>query len=112
MVPGQPVFGDLRRYNGVEWKLGPGGADRRLVVKWSGVEPGGKRAVSWRVAGWREAICLPGSAEAGYQMTNTLFFPPCGKEAERKGQRERGRSREGKVSCCDTSSGRLSTHAC
>ena len=31
-APGQPVFGDLRRWNGVEWKRGP--VERR----WNGAE--------------------------------------------------------------------------
>jgi hypothetical protein len=37
-VPGQPVFGDLRRCNGVEWKRGPGGAVHRATLEWNRLE--------------------------------------------------------------------------
>ena len=48
-VPGQPVFGDLRRWNGVDppspdygagsMEARAGGAVHRLALEWSGVEP-------------------------------------------------------------------------
>ena len=36
MAPGQPVFGDLRRCNGVEWKRGP--VERFTGRRWNGAE--------------------------------------------------------------------------
>ena len=36
MAPGQPVFGDLRRCSGVEWKRGPG--ERFTGWRWNGAE--------------------------------------------------------------------------
>ena len=35
-APGQPVFGDLRRWNGVEWKRGP--VERFTGRRWNGAE--------------------------------------------------------------------------